>query len=78
MSLVNTYIVNIILPNCVTFHHLKVTEGNLNDVDILIGMDIIKKGDFAITAKNEKTKFSFQIPSTHDTDYSKELQELNI
>ena len=43
----------------------------LIDVDVLIGMDIISKGDFSITASQGKTKFSFQIPSTHDIDYDK-------
>ena len=38
-------------------------------VDILIGMDIISQGEFAITASQGNTKFSFQIPSTHDIDY---------
>jgi preprotein translocase subunit SecA len=51
---------------------LYVTEGILSGTDVLIGMDIISKGDFSITASQQKTKFSFQIPSTHDTDYVKE------
>lgn len=68
-SVVNTYSVNILLPNQVFFSSLPVTEGLLNDTDVLIGMDIISRGDFSITAANNKTKFSFQLPSTHDVDY---------
>jgi hypothetical protein len=45
-SIVNTYFVNIILPNNVGFSQLYVTEGILSDTDVLIGMDIISKGDF--------------------------------
>ncbi|MDE7090632.1 MAG: retroviral-like aspartic protease family protein [Bacteroidales bacterium] len=71
-SVVHTYSVNILLPNNVFFSSLPVTEGLLNDTDVLIGMDIISRGDFSITAANNRTKFSFQIPSTHDIDYLRE------
>jgi hypothetical protein len=71
-SIVDTYLVNILLPNNVGFSSLRVTEGQLNDTDVLIGMDIISQGDFSVTASQGKTKFSFQLPSTHDTDYVKE------
>jgi predicted aspartyl protease len=73
-SLVGQYLVNIILPNQIGCSFLQVTEGNISDTDVLIGMDIISRGDFAVTAAGGKTKFSFQIPSTHDTDY---VQEYN-
>jgi predicted aspartyl protease len=71
-SVVNTYSINILLPNQVVFSTLRVTEGILNDTDVLIGMDIISRGDFAVTTSQGKTKFSFQVPSTHDTDFVKE------
>ena len=58
-SIVNTYFVNILLPNNVGFSSLRVTEGKLNDTDVLIGMDIISRGDFAVTASQGNTKFSF-------------------
>lgn len=48
---------------------IPVTEGCLNGADMLIGMDIIGLGDFAITHKNMGTVFSFQIPSTHEYDF---------
>jgi len=66
---VNTYGVNILLPNNIGFHALKVTEGILTGIDVLIGMDIISKGDFAITSFHGNTKFSFNMPSTHDIDF---------
>ena len=50
----------------------KVASGDLKDTDVLIGMDVISMGDFAVTARNGCTKFSFQIPSTHDIDFSAE------
>jgi hypothetical protein len=36
-------------------------------------LDIITKGDFAITAPGGNTKFTFQVPSTHDIDFVKEF-----
>ena len=71
-SMVNTYSVNIFLPNNAVFYVPMVTEGILTGTDVLIGMNIISRGDFTVTASKGKTKFSFQIPSTHDTDYVKE------
>jgi hypothetical protein len=71
-SIVNVYSVDIVLSDELSFDGLIVTEGVLPDIDVLIGMDIISQGDFAITASQQKTKFSFQVPSTHDTDYVKE------
>ena len=41
-------------------------------IDMLIGMDIINLGDLAITNKNGKTKFTFEIPSSRDIDFVKE------
>lgn len=72
---VNTYLINIGLPNGVGIHTLRVTEGILNGFDVLIGMDVISRGDFAVTCKNGKTVFSFQMPSTHETDYVDELND---
>lgn len=40
-------------------------------------MDIIKHGDFSITNINNKTTFSFRIPSTKEIDYVKESRESN-
>jgi hypothetical protein len=33
-------------------------------------MDIIAKGDFAITGKSGNTKFSFRMPSIADIDFT--------
>jgi predicted aspartyl protease len=73
-SIVNTYVVNIYLPNNVGIHSLRVTEGIL-ETDVLIGMDIISYGDFSVCQSEGKTKFSFQIPSTHDFDFVKENKD---
>lgn len=72
-STVPVHYVNILLPNNVGVWAVKVTECALSGTDVLIGMDIIQKGDFAITHKDGNTTFSFQMPSTHEYDFVKQL-----
>lgn len=75
---VNTYFVDIGLPNGVTVQNVLVTCCDLGqDIDILIGMDIIRHGDFSITNVNNKTTFSFRTPSIKEIDYVKESKEIN-
>lgn len=67
-----TYVVNIMLPNGVGFANVTVTRGLLSDgADVLIGMDIITRGDFAITNKDGNTVFSFRFPSQTAIDFAK-------
>ncbi len=71
-SIVNVYYINIFLPNQVAFKFIKVTEGNLSGFDVLIGMDLITKGDFAVTNFGGKTSFSFRVPSLEEIDFNKQ------
>jgi predicted aspartyl protease len=71
----NVYLVNIALPNNVQVIGVPVTEAtNLLGADVLIGMDIITRGDFAITHSDGKTTFSFRIPSIKEIDFVKEAE----
>ncbi len=83
----NTYLVNIALPNKVMVPHVRVTEVQLipddNVLDdkqpqLLIGMDIIGLGDFAVTNANNKTTFSFRVPSVQEIDFISDTQENNV
>ena len=70
---VNTYFVDFGLPNGVTVKNVLVSCADLGeDIDVLIGMDIIRHGDFSITNVNNKTTFSFRTPSVEEIDYVKE------
>jgi hypothetical protein len=62
--------------NSLVFTNIKVIGTNLVGSDVLIGMDIIKKGNFTITNLNSKTIFSFQYYSINDIDSVK--KKLNI
>ena len=66
---VETYLVNIGLPNRVVVTNVPVTSAVLTDADILIGMDVIRTGDFAVTNYEGATTFSFRIPSRAHIDF---------
>lgn len=74
-DVVNTYLVNIILPNKVIVNNVTVCDSKIGDqgIDLLIGMDIITLGDFAVSNYDNKTVFSFRMPSVKRTDYVKEV-----
>jgi len=69
----NTYLVSIGLPQGVGFDKLPVMEADgLQGTDVLIGMDVITQGDFAVTNKDSKTVFSFRTPSLDHIDFVKD------
>ena len=59
----NTYCVHIGLPTGDIVTNVMALEFDNDEYDVIIGMDVICKGDFAITNLNGKTTFSFRIPS---------------
>ena len=67
---VNTYKVNLVLPNNVGIQRLTVAEvsGLGGDADLLIGMDVIAHGNFVVSTWQGKTSFSFECPSTRRVD----------
>lgn len=85
MTIVNTasgqnrcpvFLIAMGLPNNVLFNEVRVTLGKLSgNIDVLIGMDIIQSGDFAITNLNGKTVFSFRLPSTGLIDFVQEQKD---
>ena len=79
--LANVYLINIRLPNNVEFIELHAIEAagvlGVNE-DVLIGMDIIGGGDFAVSNFQGKTTFTFQIPSQAKIDFVKSLRMNSI
>ena len=71
------FLVNIILPNNVGVKEVHVTRGILANVDVLIGMDIITIGDFAITNRGGNTVFTFCFPSHRCLDFVVEHNQAN-
>lgn len=73
------HLINIVLPNNVIIPNISVTElKDLHSCDILIGMDIISGGDFAITHPDGKACFSFRMPSHRSVDFVPESNAHNL
>lgn len=73
---VNTYLVDIELLNGVNIDDIEVCETEIGkqQIDLLVGMDIINRGDFSVSNFNGKTVFTFSIPSMKTIDYVKKNQ----
>ncbi|MBM3404783.1 MAG: hypothetical protein FJY10_07835 [Bacteroidetes bacterium] len=48
----------------------------MDDLECLLGMDIINMGDLAITNYQGKTVYSFRIPSVQAIDFVEETKKL--
>ncbi len=72
----STFLVNLTLPNSVGFSGVAVTmmdEMENSNFGIIIGMNVIAAGDFAVTNAGGKTCFSFRVPSVQRIDYVAEF-----
>lgn len=76
-KLVNVYFVNLTLNNKEISLDIRVTECDAlsadNSIGMLIGMDVITKGDFSITNYHGQTVMSFRVPSIEKVDYVAQL-----
>ena len=63
------YEVNIYTEGELSFKRIKVLAGDIGGCDVLLGMDIISQGDFAITNKDNQTWFSFRYPSQDHIEF---------
>ncbi len=63
------YLIDLFLPNRVVFPKLLVMAGKPSQCDILIGMDVIGSGDFAVSNFNRRTVFSYRFPSSAAIDF---------
>lgn len=76
---VNTYIIDLGLPNNVNIKGITATEFQaVEGSDLLIGMDIIGLGDLAISNFEGKTMFSYRFPSIKSTDYVEEINKIKF
>jgi len=68
---VNRYLVDIVLPNDVTVDSVEVCESEIGaqGLNLLVGMDIITIGDFAVSNHNKQTVFSFRVPPQKHIDF---------
>lgn len=68
---VKTYLVNVGLPNHLNVNDVQVCETDIGkqNIEMLIGMDIISLGDFAVSNFNNKTIFTFRVPAKERIDF---------
>lgn len=64
------YFINLVVLTGLHFPKLQAVQGNFLGTDVIIGMDIINRGDFAVSNRNGATSFSFRIPSVEDFDFA--------
>jgi hypothetical protein len=73
----SVYLISMMLPNKMGIPDVRVSMNEISSgIDVLIGMDVIQRGDFAITNCNGKTVFTFRMPSCEPIDFVK--QKVNI
>ncbi len=71
----NVYWIALRLPGRVGIPRLRVTGAKLSGNEkVLIGMDVIQMGDFAVSNFKELTSFSFRMPSQSEIDFVKDFQ----
>ena len=76
---VNVYFIEIVLNNPDITVKCLVTEcselSNDGSVDLLLGMNVISRGDFSISNYNGHTTMTFRVPSLEDKNYVEELKD---
>ena len=74
----NCYLIDLGLPNLIQISDCNVLSGTFDGFDVLIGMDLITYGDFAITNHGDKTTCSFRMPSMTQIDfYAEGMESIN-
>jgi len=71
-SVSSIYEIHLGLPSGELIQDLLVMSDDLQDHDILIGMDVISQCDLAITHPQDLMKFTYERPSRRDLDFTKE------
>lgn len=79
-GIVNTYLVDVTLPNNVHVPDIMVCDSEIGNqgIGMLVGMDIITKGDFAVSNFNGRTTFSFRMPSESTLDFVAGIKTSNL
>ena len=61
---VGVYLIHLGLPNGYLYRNLIVYASDIDDYDVLIGMNLISQSDFFITNIDGNNHFAFDIPAT--------------
>jgi len=71
-SVSSIYEIHLGLPSGELIQGLMVMSDDLQDHDILIGMDVISQCDLAISHPQDLMRFTYERPSKRDIDFTKE------
>jgi len=63
------YLISLFLPNRVFISQIVAVSGRIKGADMLIGMDVINRGDLAVTNVGGKTTMTFRMPSCECIDF---------
>lgn len=79
-KIVNTYLLDVMLPNNVGVNDIQVCDSDIGNqgIDMLLGMDVILLGDFSVSSFGGKTTFTFRTPSKQKTDYVQQIRADNV
>ena len=72
MAYLPVHLITLELPNGIIIPGLEVIAADLGDAEVLIGMDVITRGDLAVTNADGFTQFSFRTPSQGHIDFTAE------
>ena len=67
----DVYCVHVGLPTGDIVTNIMAMEFDSDEYDVVIGMDVIGKGDLAVTNLSDRPTFSFRIPSKEEIDFSR-------
>lgn len=68
----DAYLISLTLESKAHFPVLEAVEGHILGGDVLIGMNVITQGDFAVTNREGRTVFSFRVPSLIHLDFGRQ------
>ncbi len=77
VAMTKTYLISLVLPDLLFLPRLQVTGSDTDEgFGVILGMDIICMGDFAITNIGGVTTFSFCTPSLARIDFADRVRGL--
>ena len=77
VAMTKTYLVSLVLPDLLFLPRLQVTESDTDEgFGVILGMDVICRGDLAITNVDGVSTFSFCVPSLERIDFAERIRGL--
>ena len=72
------FLVDVHLPNGIVALQITASLAELEDFDVLVGMDIIRLGDLAVSNAGGRTTFTFRIPPQASIDFVEDAKRSSI